>query len=536
MYCPFKFHPFASYVKLGKYSYNHSAFQVIPKFYRVKSFRWGSWSSKYHSTSHQPQQHQAYDEPMAWFNRNEAYVFDDDLEETDEDFLRAMALVHSRGYAVVKMAHFPNIGRNPLQTKQSVEIQTQLGDERLSSFGRPGVALNSPPMSTASSGTPVERRLDVSPMEVEDSSSPSTSATLTTPPVPRKEKWTPAKKIEAPFTPRQFTGKKSFMGKNVKGAARKPVDSTPPGNPPVPNIFGAAVPTQSTSPPVNAASTPRQGRKRRLNRSQRREKRERKVAAAQQQEAEGGEDVAAVVGEEEEEEQCQGEEEEEGEAEVAVADPPAIPKKKVKRPDARVVIQKRQQDDKDVFNQLVDKYKASGEYQFLLQQSKFATEEAIRDRKAARGAARGGRGRGRGRIVRPSTSTQPIDYRDLPHSDPQWKLENDAKYAEMERIQHLQMEAARREYDSTTQFFSAPVPPRLQFTGKNIDTKIAATLDANRRNPIMNRSIMPAVSSTLPQPIQPATAPVQLPAYPPLTPEDLRRYADQLEKGDLFAL
>ena len=158
----------------------------------------------------------------------------------------------------------------------------------------------------------------------------------------------------------------------------------------------------------------------------------------------------------------------------------------------------------------------------------------MRDRKAARGSVRGGRGRGRGCIVRPSTSTQPIDYRHLPHSDPVWKAENDAKYAEMERVQQLRMEAARREHDSTTQFFPAAFPPRLEFSGKNIDTKIAATLDANRRNPIMNRAIMGA--SSLQPPIQPATAPVQLPAYPSLTPEDLRRYADQLEKGELFPL
>ena len=136
--------------------------------------------------------------------------------------------------------------------------------------------------------------------------------------------------------------------------------------------------------------------------------------------------------------------------------------------------------------------------------------------------------------MRPSTSTQPIDYRNLPHSDPEWKAQNDARYAELENIQKLQMEAARREFDSTVQFFPANFPPRLEFSGKNVDTKIAATLDANRRNPIMNRAIMGAPA--LPQPIQPLTNPVQLPAYPQLTPEDLRRYADQLEKGDLFAL
>ena len=129
----------------------------------------------------------------------------------------------------------------------------------------------------------------------------------------------------------------------------------------------------------------------------------------------------------------------------------------------------------------------------------------------------------------------PIDYRDLPHSDPEWKAANDAKYAEMARIQHAQMEAARREFDSTTQFFDAPTPPRLYFTGKNMDTKIAATLDANRRNPIMNRANFPIPS--LQPPMTPSTsATVPVMSLPPLTPEDLRLYADQLEQGDLFAL
>ena len=530
------FCPFASYV--NSHFRNHSALKVICKVEKhlLNSFRWGSWSGKFHSALHQPQQINLEPE-MAWFNRNEAYVFDEELEDADEDLLRAMALVHSRGYAVVKMVRFPNTERNPLQTRQSVEIQTQRGEERLSSFGRPGVALNSPPMSMSSSTAQVERHHDVSPMEVEDPSMPTTSATSTTPLAPKKNKWTPAKKIQAPSsTPRKFAGKKATPGQKIKGAARKPASSSSPGDPTVPNIFGAAVPTQSSSPSVDATSTPRQGKKRRLNRTQRRIKREQQAAAASQQEAVGGEMLGAEGGEEEEEEELRGEEEEEEEAEAVAAESPAVPRKKLKVPDARVIIHKKQKNDRDVFNQLVERYKTSGEYQFLLQQSQHVTEEALRDRKAARGAVRGRGGRGRGRINRPPPLTQPIDYRALPHSDPQWKAENDAKYAELERIQLLQMEAARREYDSTTQFFAAPAPPRLHFSGKNIDTKIAATLDANRRNPIMNRAIMPAVSSTLPPPICPSTSPVQLPAYPHLTPEDLRRYADQLEQGDLFSM
>ena len=105
---------------------------------------------------------------MAWFNRNEPYTFDEELDDADEDCLRAMALLHSRGYAVTKITHHQNLGRNPLQTKQSVEVQTQIGEERLSLFGKPGVALNSPQMSSASSSGQVERRPDVTPMEVED--------------------------------------------------------------------------------------------------------------------------------------------------------------------------------------------------------------------------------------------------------------------------------------------------------------------------------------------------------------------------------
>ena len=275
-----------------------------------------------------------------------------------------------------------------------------------------------------------------------------------------------------------------------------------------------------------------------MTRSQRKEKNRRKAAesaAADQQEAEDYEGFEEEGGEEEEEEEFPEEEEEELEAETAAAQAPSTPAKRLKRPDLRVALHKKKNNDKDVFNQLVDAYKTSAEYQFLLQQSQSAMEEALRERKSARGAVRGGRGRGRaGRIVRPPPLSHPIDYRDLPHSDPQWKAENDAKYVELQRIQHAKMEAARREYEATTQFFEAPAPPRLFFSGKNVDTKIAATLDANRRNPIMNRANFPIPA--LQVPLAPTSAPVPEMSLPPLTPEDLRLYADQLEQGDLFAI
>ena len=541
----FKFHPFASFVKFTHKLYNHSAIKVIARPYLVnnfivKSFRWGSWSGNFHSALHQPQ-HQF--QKMAWFNRNEPYTFDEELDDEDEDCLRAMALLHSRGYAVSKITQFQNKGRNPLQTKQSVEVQTQIGEERLSSFGKPGVALNSPPMSLPSSSGQAERRPDVMPMEVEDPSPPTAGASSTTPPTERQKKWTPAKKIEAPSpSPRSFAGSKVTPGMKVKGAKGKPANLNAAATPAVPNIFGAAVPVPHPSPVDYSASTPKKGRKRRsdtrkrITRSQRKEKNRRKAAesaAANQQEAEEGEELEAE-GEEEEEEEVPEEEEEELEAEAAAVEAPPVPAKKLKRPDLRVALYKKKRSDKDVFNQLVDSYQSSSEYQFLLQQSKYAVEEALRERKSARGAVRGGRGRGRaGRIMRPPPLSHPIDYRDLPHSDPQWKAENDAKYLELQRIQHAQMESARREFDSTTQFFDAAAPPRLYFTGKNVDTKIAATLDANRRNPIMNRANFPIPTLQVPLAPSTSTAAPEV-TLPPLTPDDLRRYADQLEQGDLF--
>ena len=543
-----KFHPFPSSVKSTHKYYNHSAIEVIARLYLVvdsivKSFRWGSWSCKFDSALYQPQQHQR--QAMAWFNRNEPYTFDEELDDDDEECLRAMALLHSRGYAVTKMSHFQNIGRNPLQTKQSVEVQTQIGEERLSSFGKPGVALNSPPMSSPSSSGQVERRPDATPMEVEDSSPLTAGTSSTTPPTERPKRWAPEKRVEAPSpSPKPFSGSKATPGMKVKGAKGKPANLNAAATPAVPNIFGAANPVPHPSPVDNSASTPKKGRKRRsdtrkrVSRSQRKEKNRRKAAesaAANQQEAEEGEVLGAEGGEEEEEEVPE-EEEEEQEAEAAAVEAPPVPAKRLKRPDLRVALHKRKQSDKDVFNQLVDSYKNSGEYQFLFQQSKYAMEEALRERKAARGTVRGGRGRGRaGRISRPPPLSHPIDYRDLPHSDPQWKAENDAMYLERQRIQHAQMEAARREYDSTTQFFDAAAPPRLYFSGKNVDTKIAATLDANRRNPIMNRANFPI--PTLQVPLAPsASVPAPEVSLPPLTPEDLRRYADQLEQGDLFAI